>query len=123
IRAFEPANDSQCRPAFSPDGQLIALGTRTGAIRIWDVATGRLLRSPAGHTSTVLAVAFSPNSQQLATAGADGCVRLWNVANDSELLQLRGHYGRVGCLCFHPSGRYLASGGEQPGDIKLWDLT
>src|SRR5205823_9703162 len=34
-----------------------------------------------------------------------------------------GHQGRAGSLAFHPSGRYLASGGEQPGDIKLWDLT
>src|SRR5262249_33599790 len=34
-----------------------------------------------------------------------------------------GHTGRVGCLAFHPGGRLLASGGEQPGALKVWDLT
>ncbi len=123
IRAFKEANDSQCRPAFSPDGRLLAIGTRAGSTRIWDIASGQLLRSPAGHVGTVLAAAFSPESTQLATGGADGCVRVWNVANGREILLLRGHYGRVGSLCFHPSGTYLASGGEQPADVKIWDLT
>ena len=29
--------------AFSPDGRLIAAGSDAGTVRVWDVATGRLL--------------------------------------------------------------------------------
>jgi len=59
----------------------------------------------------------------LASTGADQTVRLWDVADGLERTRFRGHQGRVSCLSFPASGRYLASGSEQPGDVKIWDLT
>jgi WD40 repeat protein len=123
LRRFPLDDSCQRGPAVSPDGQLLAQGTTSGLVRIWDLATGQLLQTPAGHAGSVLAVKFSPDSQHVASAGADGTVRLWAVQTGAELLLLRGHQGRVGCLSFHPSGHYLASGSEQPGDVKIWDLT
>lgn len=115
--------EGNCRPAFSPDGRLLAVGTNHGVVRVCDPANRQLVTSLSGHAGGVLVVAFSPSGLQLATAGADQSVRLWDLQTGSELLQFRGQQGRVSCLSFHPSGRYLASGGEQPSDVKLWDLT
>ncbi|HJZ55393.1 MAG TPA: hypothetical protein VKE74_10565, partial [Gemmataceae bacterium] len=125
-QAFPPlehTNDSRGRPAFSPDGRLVAQGTYAGLVRVWEVETGRLVQTLAGHSGGVLAVAFAPAGDHLATAGADRTVRLWSVRTGGELLLFRGHDGRVAALGFHPSGRFLASGGQQPGDVKVWDLT
>jgi WD40 repeat protein/serine/threonine protein kinase len=125
-RAFPPlehAGGSRGRPAFSPDGRLVAQGTYSGLVRVWELETGKLVQTLAGHSGGVLAAAFAPAGDHLATAGADRTVRLWSVRTGAELLLFRGHDGRVSGLCFHPSGRFLASCAEQPGDVKVWDLT
>jgi WD40 repeat protein len=45
---------------FSPHGSRIALGDEGRSIKLWDAASGRLLRTFAGHGNSVFSVAFSP---------------------------------------------------------------
>jgi WD40 repeat protein len=65
--------------AFSPDGQALASGSLDNTIRLWDAASGALLRTLKGHTYTVRSVAFSPDGRALASGSWDGTVRLWGV--------------------------------------------
>jgi WD40 repeat protein len=53
--------------AFSPDGRLLALGDRRGAVRFFDAATHRPVSDPlAVSDAPILGVEFSPDSRLLA---------------------------------------------------------
>jgi WD40 repeat protein len=107
--------------AFSPDGRTLASGGADARVKLWDVASGRELRTLAGHPYHVNSVAFSPDGRTLASGSDDKTVKLWDVATGRELRTLSGHTGSVTSVGFSPDGRTLASGSDDK-TVKLWDV-
>jgi WD40 repeat protein len=66
-------------PAFSPDGQLLAIGDQDRLVRVWDVADGSLHTALRGHWDGAMHLALT-NDGWLATGGQDFTLRLWDVA-------------------------------------------
>ncbi|VTR94619.1 (myosin heavy-chain) kinase : Uncultured bacterium genome assembly Metasoil_fosmids_resub OS=uncultured bacterium PE=4 SV=1: Sigma70_r2: Sigma70_r4_2: WD40: WD40: WD40 [Gemmata massiliana] len=79
-------DEKHCRClALCPDGKLLATvsanqGNKSPAIvRVWDVDTGKKLRSWKAHNVWATAAAFSPDGKTLATGGDDKLIHLWDV--------------------------------------------
>ncbi len=69
-------------PQLSPDGKILAgLGSQYGPIELWDVATGRQLRSWKSNGEYIWCLTFSLDGKTLATGGADKIIRFWEVAS------------------------------------------
>src|SRR5262245_48961224 len=77
--------DEVAAVAFAPDGHLLASAGHDRLVRLWDPATGRLVRKLSGHQHQVRAVAFSPDGKVLASASWDGTVRCWDPETGKEL--------------------------------------
>ena len=88
-------------------------------MQLWDAATGRKLRTLAGHDGYAYSIAFSPDGNTLATGGRDSKIRLWDVATGSPKGTLAGHFGTVYAVAFSPDGRTLASAGIDM--LRLWN--
>jgi WD40 repeat protein len=124
-RILEGHRGSVNAVSFSDDGQWLVAGAGEpglfGEARLWEVATGKLLKMVQGHKDSVYAVRLSPDRKLLATGGYDGLILLWDVDTGKELQRLEGHSGAVFELAFRPDGKILASAS---GDrtVKLWDV-
>lgn len=118
VREFGGQGESESLVCFSPDGRLLASGSREG-VKLWDIATIRLVSTLKGHNGVVWDVAFSPDGNLLASGGADSTVRLWSTTSGQLVSTLTGHSKQISKVIFSLDGRLLASGGAD-GTVKLW---
>ncbi len=114
--------------AVSPDGRFIATGTggstfdnpilhkmhesKENMVRLWDTASGELIREMPGHTDVVYTMVFSPDGRTLVTGSWDATIRLWDVATGRELASAQGQ-GTIYALAITPDGTQIVAGGGE----------
>lgn len=108
---------------FSGDRQSIAAGYGDGTIRVWSVASGKVLHDLARHNGPATRVRFVPGSARLASIGlyGDDTFRLWDLQSGNLIWQAAG--GEMGLfgLAISADGSLAATGGNN-GDIVLWNM-
>jgi|GEM_PF-4132844 len=103
---------------YSPDGSMIATSGSDTLIRIWDAATGDLIRSfpiVKIHPNTIR---FSPDGRRIVTA-SDSASRVWNVADGTLLLTLP-HDNIVSAADYSSDGGWIITSGYDH-NARIWD--
>ncbi len=90
-------------------------------MRLWDLATGKLLRTFEGHREGVLSVAISPDGRRALSGSYDKTLRLWDLATGKLLRTFEGHTDWVESVAISPDGRRALSGSRDE-TLRLWDL-
>src|SRR5262249_5312177 len=111
--------------AMSVDGGQCAVCTLwpgDNTFGLYDLETGRIIRSFTGHENWVTGVALSPDGR-LALSGdrAAGTAHLWDVDTGKDLQRLEGHGEDVCSVAFAPDSR-RAIAGDRAGFVRVWDL-
>jgi WD40 repeat protein len=113
--------------AFSPTGNLLAVGTRNAAgqpgVGLWDVSTSKIAKTLT-REAEVRSVAFSPDDKLLATSDNRGNIKVADWASGQTLTNFTVPPPRrrpAGVVAFSPDGDRLAIG-EDYGHIQLLDL-
>ncbi len=94
----------------SADERFVASASLDGTIKLWDIASGRLLRTLIGHSDVVESISTSPYGTFLVSGSADTTVRLWDVASGRCMKTFFGHSGNVYSVNFLSDGETVVSG-------------
>ncbi|MCA9064470.1 MAG: protein kinase [Planctomycetaceae bacterium] len=121
-REWRAHNESICCARFSPDGDVLATSSADGTIRIWDVATSRLVRELTGHHGDVNKLQFIRDERTLASAGDDGTVRFWDTGTGTLKRTIQTNNGRTFELCVDALTGDLLSAGDGP-QICFWNVS
>jgi WD40 repeat protein len=90
-------------------------------MRVWNLKTGRTVRTLASHSERVKAVALSRDGRRAVTASEDRTLKLWDLNTGRELRTLTGHSGPIVSVAISDDGRRAVSASED-GELKGWDL-
>jgi WD40 repeat protein len=140
IRRIGEAECELHEVAFSPDGKTLASAAgdmngrannwKSSAARLFDVASGRLIRRWASPQEWLVeTVAFSPDGRLLAAGGFRGPVVVWNVDTGKEYRRLVSDPSAATAftrdLCFSADGKTLASANTDftQSDGRGWSVT
>ena len=110
--------------AFSPDGTKLVSSGIDAPLSLWDVKSGRLLRTFSIESEwSNKGAAFSPDGTIIASNGQIGTVQLWNPDTGESIRTLKGQeaWGGLMSIQFSPDGKTLATGWLN-GTICLWDV-
>ncbi|MBI4853694.1 MAG: hypothetical protein HY819_18020 [Acidobacteria bacterium] len=110
--------------AISSDGALLASGSLDNSVRIWNLSSGKEIKTLIGqdaHNGAINCLAITPDSKTLISGSADGTLKLWDLPAGTLRKTLTGHTDEVNCLAISPDAKLLASGSLDNG-IKLWSL-
>src|SRR5207248_5181972 len=101
--------------AFSPDGKTALSGCSDGNARLWDVASGNLLRIFETHKNgRAWTVAFTPDGKQAVTGGGNtfeksggpgASLRLWDLATGKQISHFEGRAKDARRVAISPDGK------------------
>ena len=129
---------------FSPDGAMLATGSRDGSVKIWDIEKGVEVTSYVRFPERVHDIEYSPNGEYmmigLGNAGdfpngsdnpVDGSAYLWDLRNRTQAQVYAGHTNWTWAADISPDGSLVASGAgplslpASPDDldatVRIWD--
>jgi serine/threonine protein kinase/WD40 repeat protein len=127
--------------AVTPDGTLVAASARglidkgqpadTGAIAVWEAASGREVFRSA--TTRATDVALAPDGSLLAAGFEDGLITVWSLPKGEPIATLKADRNTINCLAFGrdpvrrtgpkpPGSGWLLATGDDGAGVIVWDL-
>ena len=109
---------------FSRGGGLVlaggGVGATSGRVAIWDVRSGRRLRTLGDELDVILAADVSADQRRVALGGPQRMVRIWSVETGDKLHDLKKHTDWVLAAAFSPDGVLLATA-DRAGGVFIWE--
>lgn len=112
--------------AFTPDEQQIISVSNDATIKVWDIDSGKCLKTIEGHVDEIYDVALALDGSKILTCSprkTDRSIRIWDF--DAQGLSERpaGHFGTIYAAAISNDRSLAATGSGQPDeDVRVWNL-
>ncbi len=118
---FTVPSEGVASVAIGPDGRTALTGGVAGALTIWDLTRGKMVRTFTGHSGAVVSLAIAPDGRTALSGSWDKTLKLWESATGKELRTFTGHSDAVTSVAVAPDGLTVLSASFDR-TLKQWDL-
>jgi WD40 repeat protein len=109
----------------SPDSNFIATGSKDKSIKLWEISTGREIRSFLGHEMTVTSIEFSSDGKYIISGSYDKSVKIWEVNTGKEYYSITSE-DAITDVAFDPKLGFFVSAGYNrsgyPDSATVYDF-
>ncbi len=116
-KEFDSILCADIRPGFD----LIATGSPSRLVKLWNTQTNEQQKSIKKHTDWVTALDVSPDGILLATGDRNGGVLVWEADSGGDFHTLRAHQAAITHAAFRADSNLLGTSSED-GTIRLWEM-
>ncbi|EHM99931.1 Prp46p [Saccharomyces cerevisiae x Saccharomyces kudriavzevii VIN7] len=111
----------RCAAIDPVDNEWFVTGSNDTTMKVWDLATGKLKTTLAGHVMTVRDIAVSDRHPYLFSVSEDKTVKCWDLEKNHIIRDYYGHLSGVRTVSIHPTLDLIATAGRD-SVVKLWDI-
>lgn len=106
---------------FSPDSTKLASCGADKFVKVFEIPSGKFIKSFEGHTHHVMDVGWKADGKFLASGGADNNVKVWDYEKGEQSRTITAHQKQVTRLVFvGKTALFLTASGDQ--NVKLWNV-
>ncbi len=99
---------------FSPDNTKLASCGADKFVKVFEIPSGKFLKSFEGHTNHVMDVGWKSDGKTLASAGADNNVKVWDYEKGEQARTIRAHQNQATRLVFvGKTSTFLTASGDK----------
>ncbi|HLW65892.1 MAG TPA: WD40 repeat domain-containing protein [Gemmataceae bacterium] len=121
VELKSPHSDTVYGVCFSPDGKMLASCGADKFVKVWEIPSGKFVKSFEGHTHHVLDVGWKADGKLLASAGADNVIKVWTFDTGEQARTIQGHTKQITRLEFLGSTpQIITCSGDQT--IRMWNV-
>jgi WD40 repeat protein len=95
--------------AVSPDSNYVVTGSRDKSAKLWELSTGREVRSCLGHDFSVTSVDISSDEKYLLTGSNDETVKLWEMETGKEIFSTNPVHERITHVAISPDMKFFVT--------------
>jgi WD40 repeat protein/uncharacterized caspase-like protein len=105
---------------FSPDNQYALTASWDKLAKLYEVSSGKEIRTFKGHRGYVNSAVFSPDGTKVLTASWDSTARVFEMSTGELLFELQGHQGQVNTAVFSSNGEKILTA-SWDGNARVWN--
>ncbi|KAI8646875.1 quinon protein alcohol dehydrogenase-like superfamily [Parasitella parasitica] len=102
--------------AVSSKNPIIVSGSLDNTIKLWDMVTGKCIRTLFGHVEGVWSLAY--DTLRIVSGSHDKTARVWDLGSGKCMYALEGHGGPVTAVGLSDTKIISTS---DDGDVRIWD--
>jgi WD40 repeat protein/serine/threonine protein kinase len=119
LQTFAQSTGSILHLVLHPGGQWAATAHRNKYVALWDIVSGRHIRSFVGFKERVYSIGFSADGQYMVAGCGDGTLSWWATQSGRRLWKVQASTQAITTIAVTPDGQRALTGSND-GNCKLW---